>query len=339
MYRPQRPNLPFRGHDTRRKHYFKPHTSDQPFKFFDPPPFQSKMASPLDQAIDTNVFHLEWYACEMETRKIPRFYEKFVNEATMFYGVRETTSPVGSIFADRVAKVYEKVKQWYPDEDLDGLEDYISRQKKLSLKADLTQITEGISAVDAQEEKAKEAEAKEAEEAALEVDSEYKVFEITSPPASPDLPFTVEILSVTTNYRALTAKEEEKPFLLRFSEKSGRYEVTEPFCRHGGCHGQENPMHFHIDPANLGFVAWAPGSAFVHTQTWNYEKGLSGDFCNVQMVGSGGLEYLMEDMKERGIFPQKRACPKETVKPATGIENGGGPDTEASNTTTYDMKI
>lgn len=103
----------------------------------------------------------------------------------------------------------------------------------------------------------------------------------------------------------LASKDGMMPFVLKFFEHTGKYQLIERYCGHAECHAEENLVHYFIDPANLGLVAWAPGSTFVHTQTENYKKGVSGDYCNLQLRDVEGLEELMEHMKAKGIMPQK----------------------------------
>ncbi|KAL8931904.1 MAG: hypothetical protein Q9211_006657 [Gyalolechia sp. 1 TL-2023] len=107
----------------------------------------------------------------------------------------------------------------------------------------------------------------------------------------------------------LASKDDQKPFVLKFFEDCGRYQVIDPWC---GDHGEDSLVHFFIDPGNVGFVAWAPQSTFIHTQTKNYRKGESGDYCNVELRDVEGLEDLLEHMKGQGISVQK--VPKSAQK-------------------------
>lgn len=134
--------------------------------------------------------------------------------------------------------------------------------------------------------------------------NDVPVYEIASPPESPtfNFPLAVEILNVNTGTRMLASKNDEQPFTLKFFEDCGRYQVIDPWC---GDHGEDNLVHFFIEPAAVDFVAWAPQSLFIHTQTKNFKKGMRGSYCNIELRSVEGLEDLLEHMKEQGMSVQK----------------------------------
>lgn len=104
----------------------------------------------------------------------------------------------------------------------------------------------------------------------------------------------------------LASKDNEKPFILKFFEDWSRYQVIDPFIDPwSGDHGEDNLVHFFIEPKTVNFVAWAPRSLFVHTQTKGYQKGVRGDYCNIELRGVQDLEDLLEHMKGQGISVQK----------------------------------
>ncbi|KAI4169419.1 MAG: hypothetical protein LQ343_005723 [Gyalolechia ehrenbergii] len=256
------------------------------------------MADPLDKVLDTNIFNLEWMAGQRQDQATPETLGQLLETANDFLALRETMSPMGTTFVDRLTKAFEKIEKLLPDGDLIGLEDFINRQKLVTLEADLGKLKESIQALEVAEKEAGNTEAPAAEQ------DKVPVYEITSPPESPTFtfPLAVEILNVNTGARMLASKDDEKPFVLKFFEECGRYQVIDPWC---GAHGEDNLVHFFIDPGNVGFVAWAPKSTFIHTQTENYRKCESGDFCNIELRDVEGLEDLLEHMKGRGISVQK----------------------------------
>lgn len=98
------------------------------------------MADPLDKVLDTNIFNLEWMAGQRQDQATPETLGQLLETANDFLALRETMSPMGTTFVDRLTKAFEKIEKLLPDGDLIGLEDFINRQKLVTLEADLGKL-------------------------------------------------------------------------------------------------------------------------------------------------------------------------------------------------------
>lgn len=157
MMRPQQYTIRSRQHKMQQNPYphinTRPHTAgNKPFAFSNisgtfpnsssshPPRHISYMADPLDRVLDTNTFNLEWMAGQGEYHATPETLEQLLENANNFLGLRETLSPMETIFVDRLTKVLERIRKLIPGGDLIGLEDFINRQKRVTLEAELAQL-------------------------------------------------------------------------------------------------------------------------------------------------------------------------------------------------------
>lgn len=95
------------------------------------------MKDPLDSIIDTRIFNLECVASYVQSGNAPPTYDQLKGKAYGFFALKETKSSNGNVFADRVSKVHEKVKNLLPKQELEGLEDFTLRQKSVALGADI----------------------------------------------------------------------------------------------------------------------------------------------------------------------------------------------------------
>ncbi|KAL8827644.1 MAG: hypothetical protein Q9170_006936 [Blastenia crenularia] len=258
------------------------------------------MNDPVDNAIETNILHLEWLANEFPSRSNDAIRGELRYRASQAFALRESITAEGSKFAERVVKVQEKLLYYFAEHELEPLRDFIVRQKQVALQTEIDTIKEDLRTLEDYDKKAGKA-----ENGASGCQSDVPVYEITSPPSTPELPLYVEVMNMNTSGRMLASKDEDLPFILKFFEDTGKYQLVEKYCMHSECYTQESLIHYYIDSKNLGLVAWAPGSSFVHTQTQNYKKGVRGDFCNVQVRDLDCLEYLVEHMKRRGIMVQQ----------------------------------
>ncbi|KAL8931255.1 MAG: hypothetical protein Q9211_007107, partial [Gyalolechia sp. 1 TL-2023] len=117
------------------------------------------MADPLDRVLDTNIFNLEWLAGQRQDQATPETLEQLLDTGNNFVALRETMSPMGTTFVERLTSTLEKIKKLIPDGDLIGLEDFINRQKRVALEADLDMLNGSIHALDVEEKEAGDAEA------------------------------------------------------------------------------------------------------------------------------------------------------------------------------------
>lgn len=157
MLRPQHLTRGFRQLDTKRNPY--PHinpglhvTCNNPLHFSNisrnlpnpsishPPRHISNMADPLDKVLDKSIFNLEWMTSQRQNQATPETLEELLKIANDFLGLRETMSPMGTTFVDRLTKALEKIRKLVLGGDLRGLEDFIYRQKRVTIEADLVKL-------------------------------------------------------------------------------------------------------------------------------------------------------------------------------------------------------
>lgn len=103
----------------------------------------------------------------------------------------------------------------------------------------------------------------------------------------------------------LVAKDPDLPFVLKFSPRTQRYQLAERYCGHPECYIEENLSHYYLDPAEIAYVAWAPGMLFIHTETRNETMDKENDYCNLGVKDVEELEALMEHMKTKGVQVEK----------------------------------
>ena len=140
MYHSRHRTMAFRGPDTRRKPFMRIPPNNFPGSSINPPSYISKMPEPLDNTLDTNIFNLEWLACQIQNRALYQTGNQLKEQSFKFFGLRETRLPVGSVFVDRVSSVHENIRRLFPRQDLSGLEDFISRQKRTVLEREVPQL-------------------------------------------------------------------------------------------------------------------------------------------------------------------------------------------------------
>lgn len=98
------------------------------------------MADPLDKVLDKSIFNLEWMTSQRQNQATPETLEELLKIANDFLGLRETMSPMGTTFVDRLTKALEKIRKLVLGGDLRGLEDFIYRQKRVTIEADLVKL-------------------------------------------------------------------------------------------------------------------------------------------------------------------------------------------------------
>lgn len=100
------------------------------------------MANPLDLVLDNRISILE-SLCARYRQGTCLAYGKFTplqrmsNNAQSFWALKETKSPCGRSYANRVSKLQHEGRSFLHNYDLKALEDFASRQKQVACEAEL----------------------------------------------------------------------------------------------------------------------------------------------------------------------------------------------------------
>ncbi|KAI4110007.1 MAG: hypothetical protein L6R37_000140 [Teloschistes peruensis] len=121
-------------------------------------------------------------------------------------------------------------------------------------------------------------------------------------PFQPSLPISIRIRSIETANLSFVAKFRTPPFTLLFDTVNQTYRLEESADPTGRL------LH-HIGPYNLGYVAYCPGSEFVHTRSLDYvmkrkaklDRGpeIEGGFVNLNCENGQEAEDLVTHFEER----------------------------------------
>lgn len=107
---------------------------------YDPLMHTSTVVNPLDSVIELKILEIEGLIKEIRSGATG----DFSITARWFFGLKETTSSKGHVFASRVDTVHKKALRLLPAKNIEALGDFVLRQKTAACELELTQLRVGV---------------------------------------------------------------------------------------------------------------------------------------------------------------------------------------------------